>query len=151
RYSASLNLPRDPARGEAVYTKTCARCHKLGERGLEVGPDLLAVRTRPDETLLTDILDPSGSLARGYTVYAVVTTDGRVHTGLLAADAATSVTLRNASEPTPKNEKPVVIEDTILRKDIDEMRILSKSLMPDGLEKELTPQNVADLIGFLRH
>ena len=44
-----------------------------------------------------------------------------------------------------------MVEITILRKDIDEMRALSKSLMPDGLEKELTPQNLADLIGFLRH
>ncbi|MBI3863622.1 MAG: c-type cytochrome [Planctomycetia bacterium] len=151
KYASALTLPRDPRRGEAVYVKTCARCHRLGEQGLEVGPDLLAVRTRPDETLLADILDPSGALARGYTVYAIVTTDGRVHTGILAGEAATSVTLRNAAEPTPKNEKPAVVEDTILRRDIDEMRTLSKSLMPEGLEKELTPQNVADLLGFLRH
>jgi putative membrane-bound dehydrogenase-like protein len=151
QYAAALTLARDPRRGEAVYQKACARCHRLGDKGLEVGPDLLAVRTRPDETLLADILDPSGVLARGYTVYAVVTTDGRVHTGLLAGEAATSVTLRTAAEQTPKNEKPAVVEDTILRKDIDEMRALSKSLMPEGFEKELTPQDLADLIGFLRH
>ena len=62
RYSAALKLPRDPKRGEAVYLKTCAKCHRIGDNGAEVGPDLLAVRTRPDETLLSDLLDPSGSL-----------------------------------------------------------------------------------------
>jgi len=150
QYATALTLRRDPVRGEVVYGKTCARCHRLGDRGLEVGPDLLAVRTRPDESLLADILDPSSALARGYSVYAIVTTDGRVHTGLMAGEAATSVTLRNAAEPTLKNGKASVVEDTILRRDIDEMRVLTKSLMPEGLEKELTPQDVADLIGFLR-
>lgn len=150
QYASALKLPRDPQRGEAVFAKTCARCHRLGDKGVEVGPDLLAARTRPDETLLVDILDPSGSLARGYTVYSILTTDGRVHTGLLAGEAATSVTLRTAAEPTPQKVPAAAVENTILRKDIDEMRSLSKSLMPDGLEKELTPQNLADLIGFLR-
>jgi len=130
--------------------KNCAKCHKLGNKGLEVGPDLLAVRTRPDESLLTDILDPSGSLARGYTSYAIATSDGRVHTGLLAGEAATSVTLRNAAETTPKNPTAAVVESIILRRDIEEMKAMSKSLMPEGLEKELVPQDVADLIGFLR-
>lgn len=152
RYASALTLKRDPRRGEAVFAKTCAKCHRLGKKGYEVGPNLLAARTRPDETLLVDILDPSSALAHGYTVYTIVTTDGRVHTGLLAGDTATSVTLRNASDPAvQKQGKAAVVEDTILRINIDEMRALSKSLMPDGIEKELTPQNMADLIGFLRH
>jgi putative membrane-bound dehydrogenase-like protein len=151
KYAAALTLSRDPQRGEAVFAKTCARCHRLGDKGVEVGPDLLAARTRPDETLLVDILDPSGSLARGYTVYSIATTDGRVHTGLLAGEGATSVTLRTAAEPTAGAQTAKVVENTILRKDIDEMRAMSQSLMPDGLEKELTLQDLADLIGFLRH
>jgi len=151
QYQSALTLARDPKRGEQVYLKTCARCHKLGDKGLEVGPDLMAVRTRPDESLLLDILDPSSALARGYTVYAVTTTAGRVHTGLLSSDAATSITLRNAAEITPQQTKPAVVEEIILRKDIEEMKALSKSLMPEGFEKDLKPQDVADLIGFLRH
>src|SRR5205823_6212391 len=70
--------------------------------------------------------------------------------GLLASEAATSITLHNAGAITPKQTKPVVVEELILRKDIDEMKALSKSLMPEGLEKELQPQDMADLIGFLR-
>lgn len=151
KYQSALTLARDPKHGEEVYLKTCAKCHKLGDKGLEVGPDLLAVRTRPDETLLVDILDPSGALARGYTVYAVNTTAGRVHTGLLVTDAATSITLRNAGEIKPPQTKATVVEETILRKDIEEIKALTKSLMPEGLEKDLKPQDIADLIGFLRH
>ena len=134
-----------------MYQKTCAQCHRLGDKGLEVGPDLLAVRTRPDETLLVDILDPSGSLSRGYSVYTVATTDGRVHTGLLAGENPTSVTLRNAPASASGPTKPSVVDVAILRRDIDEMKSLSKSLMPDGLEKQLSLQDLADLIGFLRH
>ncbi|MFN0199565.1 MAG: PVC-type heme-binding CxxCH protein [Planctomycetaceae bacterium] len=151
RYASALTLPRDPARGEAVFTKTCTKCHKIGEKGFEIGPNLMAVRTRPDETLLVDVLDPSSTLSHGYTVYTVLTTDGRVHTGLLGGETATSITLRTAIEGTPKKGQSPVVEDTILRQDIDEMRALSKSLMPDGMEKEITPQNLADLIGYLRH
>ena len=144
RYASALTLPRDPRRGEAVYEKTCAKCHRLGNKGHEVGPDLLAARTRPDETLLIDVLDPSSALAHGFTVYSILTSNGRVHTGLLASDSATSVTLRSAAEPTAAPGTAAVVETTILRKDIDEMRALSKSLMPDGMEKELTPQDVGE-------
>lgn len=150
RYAGALTLPRNPQHGAAVFEKSCARCHRLGNKGHEVGPDLLVARTRPDETLLVDVLDPSSNLAHGFTVYAIATTDGRVHTGLLASDTATSVTLRSAAEPMATPTTSAVVEKTILRKDIEEMRVLSKSLMPDGLEKEVSPQDLADLIGFLR-
>jgi putative heme-binding domain-containing protein len=150
RYEPALTLPRDPRRGEAVFERTCSRCHRLNGKGFEVGPDLSAVRARPDATLLLDVLDPSGTLAPGYTVYTVATRDGRVYTGLLAGDSATSVTLRNAAEPQAKGGPAAPAQQTILRKDIDAMRASAKSLMPDGLEKELTPQDLADLLGFLR-
>lgn len=150
RYQSALTLARDPTRGEAVFAKNCARCHRLGTTGHEVGPDLLAARTRPDETLLVDVLDPSSAIAHGYTVYAVATTDGRVHTGLLAGETATGFILRNAAEAQLDRNATAVVETSVLRRDIEEMRTLSKSLMPDGFEKELAPQDMADLIGYLR-
>lgn len=152
RFESALSLPRDPSRGAIVFEKTCSRCHKLGGKGFEVGPDLSAARTRADATLLLDILDPSGTLSHGFTVYTVATSDGRVHTGLLAGDSATSITLRNAAEPNQSapTGKSAVVETTLLRRDIETMKASSKSLMPDGMEKELQPQDIADLIGFLR-
>jgi putative membrane-bound dehydrogenase-like protein len=153
RYEAALTLPRDLVRGAAVFEKSCSRCHRLGDKGYEVGPDLSAARTRPDATLLSDILDPSGTLTPGFAVYTIVTVDGRVHTGLRAGESATNITLRIAARPDEEAlpGQPLVTEATILRKDVDEARLSSQSLMPDGLEKEHSVQDIADLLGFLRH
>jgi putative membrane-bound dehydrogenase-like protein len=140
RYEAALKLPRSAGRGKQVFEKQCAKCHQLGTLGFAVGPDLDSVRTRPDESLLVDILDPSGTINPGFRAYTVSNLDGRVFTGLLANESATSITLRRE-----QNES-----DTILRKEIAEMRASSKSLMPDGIEKEVMPQDVADLLAFLR-
>jgi putative heme-binding domain-containing protein len=140
KYRSALALKRDPVRGKVVFEQQCAKCHQLHGIGVAVGPDLAAAGSRSDATLLTDILDPSAALTPGYTVYTVATLDGRVFTGALAAETATSITLRRE-----KGES-----DIILRKNIDEMTASARSLMPDGMEKLITPQGLADLIGFLR-
>ena len=140
KYQEALSLPRDNTRGKAVFDKQCSKCHKLGDKGYEVGPDLLTARTRADETLISDILDPSNQITVGYNNYTVVTEDGKMFNGVLAAETATSVTLR-------REEKQ---ETVILRKDIEEMRASALSMMPEDLEKEVAPQDVADLLGFLR-
>jgi len=152
RYASSLELPRDAGRGAAVFERTCARCHKMGDRGPDIGPNLSSARLRADATLISDIFDPSASLVSGYTVYSVVTTDGRVHTGLLADESATSILLRSAMEADAVRAagSAAAVEYSVLRKDIESMRASSQSLMPDGLEKELAPQDVADLLGYLR-
>ncbi|HEV3075637.1 MAG TPA: HEAT repeat domain-containing protein, partial [Thermoanaerobaculia bacterium] len=140
QYQAALALPRDGQKGREVFEKQCSKCHQLNGVGHAVGPDLAAVQNRPDESLLVDMLDPSSTIVAGYRAYTVNTRGGRVFSGVLAAETATSVTLRRE-----KGE-----EDTILRKDIDEMFGSSKSLMPEGLEKEISPRDMANLIGFLR-
>jgi putative membrane-bound dehydrogenase-like protein len=140
RYQACLTLKRDPKRGKEVFEQQCLKCHQLNGRGFAVGPDLAAVQNRPDESLLVDILDPSSTITAGFRAYTVLTQSGRLFTGTLAEETATSVTLRRE-----KGE-----QDVILRKDIDEMAASSRSLMPEGLEKEISPQDMADLIGYLR-
>ncbi len=112
----------------------------LDGAGFAVGPDLAAVRMRPDETLLADILDPSSVITPGYAAYIVTTHEGELYTGTLAEETATSVLLRRAKGET----------DAILRKDIAELRASTLSLMPDGLEEGITPQDIADLLGYLR-
>ncbi|MBM4047770.1 MAG: c-type cytochrome, partial [Planctomycetes bacterium] len=139
-YASGLRLPRDAARGKAVFDKQCAKCHKLGGEGYEVGPDLLTAKTRSDETLLSDIMDPSSQITVGYGQYTVITETGRIFNGVLAAETATSVTLRAEENK----------ETVLLRKEIDEMAASRVSMMPEDLEKEVTPQDIADLIGFLR-
>jgi putative heme-binding domain-containing protein len=116
------------------------KCHRLAGEGQEVGPDLSAARTRADETLISDILDPSNQITVGYESYTVATGDGRIFTGVLAAETATSITLRREEGA----------EDTILRRDLEEMESASLSMMPEDMEKVVSPQDVADLIGYLR-
>ena len=138
RYAAALELPRSLQHGQEVFAKQCSKCHKLGGEGYEVGPDLLTVKTRADETLLSDVLDPSNQITVGYSQYTVLTQDGRIFTGVLAAETATSITLRAEESK----------ETTILRRDIDEMTASTVSMMPEDLEKEVSVQDLADLLGF---
>jgi putative heme-binding domain-containing protein len=140
RYQASLKLKPDTKRGREIFEQQCIKCHQLNGRGIAVGPDLAAVQNRPDESLLIDILDPSSAITVGYKSYQVVTQNGKVLSGMLAEETATSITLRRE-----KGE-----QDIILRKDIDSMLASAKSLMPEGLEKEISLQDMANLIGYLR-
>jgi len=140
QFQAALTSPRDTQRGKQVYLDQCSKCHKLQDQGYAVGADLATASTRTDETLLTDILDPSNRLTTGYQNYTVVTEDGRIFTGVLAAETATSITLK----------KEEGVEQTILRREIDEMEASSISMMPAELEKEVSPQDLADLLGYLR-
>jgi len=140
RYQAALAGPRDTKRGKEVFDEQCAKCHKLQGQGFEVGPDLATVSTRADETLISDILDPSNQLTVGYRNYTVITEDGRIFTGVLAAETATGIVLRREE----------AAEDTILRKDIDEMAASGQSMMPEELDKEVSPKDLVDLIGYLR-
>jgi putative heme-binding domain-containing protein len=140
RYLTALTLPREAARGKKVFEQQCLKCHKVNGQGFEVGPDLSVTKTRADETLISDVMDPSSVLTVGYRNYDVVTADGRIFNGVLTAETATSVTLR----------KEEGVEQTILRKDIDEMSASPISMMPEDLEKLVTPQDVADLLAFLR-
>jgi putative heme-binding domain-containing protein len=140
-YRAALDLKADAARGKATFKRVCASCHRLEEVGFEVGPDLLsALRTKAPEQMVNDILDPSREVDPRYLNYLVVTKDGRSLSGMIAAETASSVTLRRGERA----------EDTILRSQIDEIQSTPKSVMPEGLEQQLTKQDLADLVAYLR-
>jgi putative membrane-bound dehydrogenase-like protein len=138
--AAKLAEKPDPARGKLLFKKTCAACHRLENEGHEVGPDLLSALAGKDaEALLIDILDPSREVDPRYIDYVVTLKDGRVVTGLIASETANSVTLRRADKA----------EDTLLRTQIDDIQATAKSLMPEGLEMQLSPQEVYDVIAYL--
>ena len=139
-HQPALELKSDAASGKVVFKKNCATCHRLENEGFEVGPDLLsALKNKTRETLLIDLLDPSREVDARYLNYVARTTDGRVVTGLIATETASSLLLRRAEKA----------EDTLLRTDIDLIQSTSKSLMPEGLEKQLKPQELADVIAYL--
>jgi putative membrane-bound dehydrogenase-like protein len=130
----------DPQAGARLFAKHCQTCHQTQTGGHRVGPELAGLGNRPSDALLEDILDPSKIVTPDFRNFVLVTKDGRIFSGLLAAESAASVTLRRAEG----------MEDTILRTQIEDFRTTGKSLMPDGLEQSLSPRDVADLLLFLR-
>jgi len=139
-YKAALKLKGDITRGEAVFKRVCSKCHRINGQGHQVGPDISDVRNRSFEALLFDILDPNSKVEPRFTDYALITVDGRVFNGLMVSESAEVVVLRQAENK----------EQVVPRADIDELRSTSKSLMPEGVEKEVTVEQMADLLTFLK-
>lgn len=135
-----LELPPNAENGRAIFKKHCANCHRLDREGVTVGPDLFTVRHQPKEAILLHILIPEQEITPNYAAYVVETKGGRVVTGLMASETPTSITLRQA----------LAKEETILRSDIEQLSASKLSLMPQGFEKNVTPQELSDLIAFLK-
>ena len=128
-------------RGLEVFRKNCSDCHQIGKIGVKLGPDLATVANQSKEELLANILDPNANIAPGYEEYMIQTTDGKLITGVIANQSATSVTLRRR-----KGE-----EDTVLRSNISELRALTVSSMPEDLEEGFTVSELGDLLEFLKN
>jgi putative membrane-bound dehydrogenase-like protein len=142
RYRKALELPGDSERGRVVFEKVCTDCHRIGEKGHDVGHNL-STYSRGQvsaEGLLVQILDPNREVSAKFLDYVITLDDGRTETGLIAAQTPASITLRRAKG----------VETTILRQNIELMKSTGKSLMPEGLEKNLTLQEMADLLVFLQ-
>ena len=140
KYADALKLKPDLARGRTLFATHCQTCHARDGQGAKVGPDLISVVGRPSEDLLTSILDPGREAAPDGLGVILVTNQGQTFTGLLAEETPTAVRLRRAGG----------LDDVIPRSEIEALRPTGRSLMPDGLEQVLNPQDLADLISFLR-
>ncbi|MEX0702275.1 MAG: PVC-type heme-binding CxxCH protein [Planctomycetales bacterium] len=129
----------DPARGGKLFmSRACAQCHGSGSA---LGPDLAGVARRfSREDLFTAIADPGRDVSPRYQTTLIQTTQGRVYSGLVVYDAVDGLILRNATNQTFRIEG----------KDIEFRRTLDASLMPDGLLKDLGPEDLADLDAYLR-
>lgn len=140
RYQTSLTLTGDPARGAKVYETACMVCHKHADRGNDVGPHLGTIKAWTGEQVLTNILDPNREVSPNFALYIVETNDGRTLSGLIASETAGNLTLKRADGGT----------DQITRGEIKSMTSPGISLMPEGLEAAITPEQMADLLAFLR-
>lgn len=140
KYSSAASMPGDQARGGALFKEHCAVCHAVQGVGQKIGPDLASVGSRTGNILLVDVLDPSRQVSSDFLGYIVATKDGKVVTGLVTAETSGSVTIRREGGA----------EETIPRDQIEEFQPTGKSLMPEGLEQKLTPQQIADVLEFLR-
>jgi putative heme-binding domain-containing protein len=140
RFRPALALPGDPKHGAAITRQLCLACHYLHGHGQRIGPDLAGLSTQPPEKLLGSILNPSREVAPDHVAYTVKTRDGRSLTGLLASRTDTRIVLRF----------PGSADTSIAEADVISLESQGRSLMPDGLENDLTIQDFADLLAFLR-
>ncbi len=139
-----LSLTGDPERGQQVFFTTagvaCKTCHRIGQEGKEVGPDLTAIGKKLDRAqLLESILQPSKRVDPKYVSYLAETTAGQVLTGLLVSKTKEEVVLKDAQQKSirlPTNQ-------------IEQLVPQRQSLMPELLLRDLTAQQVADLVEFL--
>jgi putative membrane-bound dehydrogenase-like protein len=139
-YKDAITLSGNVAHGKQVFENVCAKCHMPRKQGFRVGPDLSGINMKSKEELLAAILDPSAAIESRFVNYMVTTRDGQMYDGVLASETPGAVTLRGGAED----------EVTVLRTRIAEIRSSNISLMPEGLEKEVSKQDMADLIAFLR-
>lgn len=130
----------DASRGRAIFQKTCAACHVLYGEGGKVGPELTGANRANLDYILLNSVYPSLDVPHAYRTVSVLTVDGRVVNGVLAEEDGTKIVLR-----TP--EQPRVV---IAKEDIDFRKISPQSMMPDGQLDAMKPQEVIDLVKYLR-
>ncbi len=129
----------DADRGLAIYDRICGQCHVMNGRGNEVGPNITSNGRGSYEQLLVSVFNPSLVIGDAYKSVTLRTVDGTVVTGLLME----------------KTDKRTVIKvqggkvETIAAEDIEEFKQDTKSLMPEGVEKQLSTQELADLFALL--
>ena len=139
-YRRAIALAGDRERGREVFAKTCATCHQAEGRGIDVGPNLATVTNRSPEDLLVHILDPNREVAPNFMNYNLATVQGRVFSGIISEESASAIVVKRSEGAT----------DVIPREQIEEVKSTGVSLMPEGLEKGLTVQEIADLIAFVK-
>lgn len=132
--------PGTPAAGKQVFANTCGKCHQLFGEGTSIGPDLTGVERRRLDVLAANIVEPSSVIRPEYQNYVVVTADGLVLAGLMADSSPKTITLADA-----QNKRT-----TLDRDEIEQIEPSKISLMPEKLLDSLSPQQIADLVAYLR-
>jgi putative heme-binding domain-containing protein len=139
---APLLTGGNPNRGQSVFfgkTAACATCHAALGNGAHVGPDLSKIASiRSGRDLLESLVYPSASFARGYEPFIVQTKTGQTYAGVLAGDSPETITLRTPAEVRiPRSSVKLMRQDRV-------------SIMPQGLDAQLKPDELKDLLAFLQ-
>ncbi len=136
---AVAGLKGDAARGHILYKNVCFACHKLKGEGNEIGPDLGTMAGKPTDQIVESIMDPSRAVEARYLAQTLKLKDGRDVVAMISEETANSLTLRTA-----------LGTEVVLKGDVVSRTSSTKSVMPDGLENLLKPQDVADVIAWIR-
>src|SRR5262249_25012183 len=140
QYKPTLTLKGNAANGATLFSRTCATCHAFREQGFAVGPDLAALNDRSTQALFIAILDPNAAVDRKFAYYTLHLKDVRNLSGIIAEETGPSLTILQAN----------AVRETVLRSEIKSLKSSSLSMMPEGLEQGMTPQDLADLIRFVQ-
>jgi putative heme-binding domain-containing protein len=136
-----LQLKPDAANGKTVFTTRCGSCHKLGDKGTSIGPDLTGIGKKFDKTELLDaIVNPSAGIVFGYESWLVNTSEGETLFGFLLSENKRSIVIKDVS-----GQKHVID-----KKKISSQKKQDKSLMPDPFSNNLTEKDISDVVGFLK-
>jgi putative membrane-bound dehydrogenase-like protein len=140
-YEKSLEKSGVAKRGHELYKKHCSTCHKYNKEGYQVGPDLVSVTNKSPNDLIIAILDPNKEAQPAFLTYSIATTQAKLFSGIIASETGASIVLKRAEGK----------QDSILRSNIESMVSNGKSLMPEGMEKELNIEQMADIIAFIKN
>jgi len=138
-YKGALDRPGNVEKGQMLFRKHCALCHRLENFGEQIGASLSGIRERGPEFLLVNILDPNREVLPKFLSYQAQTDAGRTLVGMIQNETATSVTLR----------RPDGTSETIPRASLESLRTTGVSYMPEGFETHLSVAEMADLIAYL--
>ena len=137
KFTASLSTPGDAKSGRDLFEKHCAACHRSGDKGRDIGPELTGAGLHGGPGLLARILDPNHDVESRYNPVVILTTKGEHYTGLIKTQGKETVTLKN------------IEGDTELRRgDITSIETTRISLMPEGYET-LGEKPLLDLLAYL--
>lgn len=136
----ALALNGNLVRGQALYEETCAQCHRYGQIGEDVGPVLTEISRKSKESLLHDIVDPNAAVDTKYLSHQIRTKDGNIYSGMIYAETDDEITLKMAGGA----------EQVIDKDNIESLSSLGISLMPEGQERDMSHQDMADLLAFLQ-
>ena len=139
-YATVAALKGTAERGRELFKQSCFVCHRFKGEGMEVGPDLGMVADKPTDWLITAIFDPNAAMEDRFKTQTLKLKSGVEMAGIISAETANNIVLR----------LPGGVDFPVLRDDIERQQATARSLMPDGLEAALKPQDVADLISYLR-
>ena len=137
---AQLPERGDSRAGFRIFMERCQMCHVRGQLGNAVGPELLGLNHRSTEDLLSHIVDPNMAIHPNYVACTVVTKSGERHTGLLRDESTDSVSVL----------MPLGSLVTVPRDRLASVTTLNRSLMPEGLDTGLLPEEIKGLIEFLQ-
>lgn len=139
RWSSVLHLSGAPENGREIFIARCAACHQLGGEGYRLGPDLVGAKVHGQNFLLSALLQPNAAVRPGFEARVVEMKTGETVVGLVTDENLATLTV----------SQPGGVRTVWPRANVRSVQTQSWSLMPVGLEAGLSPQDLADLLGYI--